>query len=214
MGVIENGVDTDRFRHSERSRAEVRDKLGIDRDAIVIGMVGRLDPIKDHRTLFVAADSLLAAGVSFQLMIVGDGPERSALEQDLRNRVGVRERTTFVGATNNVLSQLSAFDVFVLPSLAEGMSNALLEAMSVGLACVASRVGGNPELIEDGSSGMLFDAADANGLMSQLQMLLANSQRRRELGAQARKRAESAFSLRRMLANYSQMYDGLMATTT
>jgi glycosyltransferase involved in cell wall biosynthesis len=210
LDVIPNGVDTERFRRNEDIRSATRQKLGIGADTLVIGIVGRLDPIKDHRNLFVAAE-MLAAEVSIQLVIVGDGPERKALEADIKTREALSRRTQFIGNTPDVVAQLNGFDMFVLPSLAEGMSNALLEAMSVGLACVATRVGGNSEVIEDGISGLLFEARNAKALAAQLRAFAVNVKRRRECGEHARKRVEASFSLNKMLDKYSQMYEGLAA---
>jgi sugar transferase (PEP-CTERM/EpsH1 system associated) len=210
LGVIPNGVDTERFRRNNDTRVAIRQKLGITPDTLVIGTVGRLDPIKDHRCLFAAAEILVAAEVPVQLVVVGDGPERKGLEADIR-RGALSRRTHFIGNTPDVVSQLNGFDIFVLPSLAEGMSNALLEAMSVGLACVATRVGGNTELIEDGVSGLLFEAGNAKALAGHLHALASNAERCREFGEHARKRVEGSFSLNKMLTNYSQMYEGLAA---
>ena len=140
-------------------------------------------------------------------MIVGDGAERKALEADVRARTLLAGRTVFIGETSDTVSQLNSFDVFVLPSLAEGMSNALLEAMSVGVACVATRVGGNSELVEEVLSRLLFEAGDAKALADHLQSLALNPQRRKELGGNARKRVEDGFSLRRMLSNYRNLYE-------
>jgi sugar transferase (PEP-CTERM/EpsH1 system associated) len=206
IGVIPNGVDTERFRTRPEMRIAYREKLGVAPDTVVIGTVGRLDPIKDHRTLFLGVDLLLAMGVAVHLVIVGDGPERKALEASIQTRNAFSGRVTFAGETSDVVSYLNSFDIFVLPSLAEGMSNALLEAMSVGVACVATRVGGNPELIEDGSSGLLFDAGDARALAARLKTLASNPRYRQELGGNARRRVEKCFSLHRMMHNYTRLY--------
>ncbi len=207
MRVIPNGVDTKRFRPQEDVRHAARQKLGVGPDTLVIGTLGRLDPIKDHRTLFQAADLLLTFGVPVQLVVVGDGAERKALEADMKTRNLLATQTVFVGETTDTVSQLNSFDVFVLPSLAEGMSNALLEAMSVGVPCVATRVGGNPELVEEGSSGLLFEPGDATRLAAHLKSLALNPQYRHDLGGNARRRAEERFSLHRMLSNYTQLYE-------
>jgi sugar transferase (PEP-CTERM/EpsH1 system associated) len=206
IGVIPNGVDTERFRSRPEARLAHREKLGSNSHTVVIGTVGRLDPIKDHRTLFLAMEFLLAMGANVQLVIVGDGPERKALEASVQSRTNLAGKIMFAGETNDVFSYLNVFDIFVLPSLAEGMSNALLEAMSVGIPCLASSVGGNPELIEDGSSGLLFEAGDAKTLAMRLQMLSVNPRHRQELGGNARRRVEKVFSLHRMIHNYTRLY--------
>jgi len=110
------------------------------------------------------------------------------------------------GHTNDVLSCLNGFDIFALPSLAEGMSNALLEAMSSGVPCVASQVGGNPELIEHGSSGLLFKAGDVEALTDHLTSLASDAIRRRAIGLSGRKRIVENFALQRMLEQYSELY--------
>ena len=211
IAVIPNGVDTERFRRDEDMRFGVRQKWGASPSTVVIGTVGRLDPIKDHRTLFTAVSLLLALGVPVQLVVVGDGPKRKELEADVHTHEGLAARTMFVGATHDVVAQLNGFDIFVLPSLAEGMSNALLEAMSVGVACVASRVGGNTEVIEEGLSGLLFEPGDSLTLAGHLKRLASDSERRRDLGQNARRRVETLFSLNRMLNNYVGLYDGVLA---
>jgi glycosyltransferase involved in cell wall biosynthesis len=101
---------------------------------------------------------------------------------------------------------LNALDVFVLPSRSEGMSNTLLEAMAAGLPIVASRVGGNPEIIEDECSGLLFRAGDVSQLIARLKALVQNPALRQKLGRAARKRAESKFSLERMIDSYQDLY--------
>jgi sugar transferase (PEP-CTERM/EpsH1 system associated) len=211
IGVIPNGVDTDHFRPRPESHLAATEGWRASSSTTVIGTVGRLDPVKDHYTLVNAIDLLFAMGVDVHLVIVGGGPEREALEARTQNRHSCAAKVTFVGETRNVASYLNSFDIFVLPSLAEGMSNALLEAMSSGVACVASRVGGNSELIEEGSSGLLFDVGDAKVLADRLKMLALNPQYRQNLGENARKRVEKSFSLHRMMHNYTRLYTDLVA---
>jgi sugar transferase (PEP-CTERM/EpsH1 system associated) len=209
MDVIANGVDTEKFRPQEDVRRSTRQKLGAGPDTLVIGAVGRLDPVKDHQTLFRAVDSFLSLGLPVQLVIVGEGSERRALEAQIQARTSLARRTSFVGETSDIVSQLNSFDVFVLPSLAEGMSNALLEAMSVGVACVATRVGGNAELIEEGSSGLLFEAGNWEMLAAYLKTLALDPELRFDLGRKARRRVENCFSLDLMLRKYAHMYEVL-----
>jgi len=213
IGVIPNGVDTDRFRPQPETHLAARERWRASSSTIVIGTVGRLDPVKDHYTLLKAIDLLLAMGVDVHLVIVGEGPEREALQASIRTQNSCAAKVTFVGETSNVVSYLNSFDIFVLPSLIEGMSNALLEAMSSGIACVASRVGGNSELIEESSSGLLFDAGNAQELADRLKMLALNPQYRQNLGENARKRVEKSFSLHRMLHNYTCLYTDLVASS-
>jgi glycosyltransferase involved in cell wall biosynthesis len=115
-------------------------------------------------------------------------------------------RVIFLGAQDNVAELLNAFDVFVLPSLTEGMSNTILEAMATGLPVLATRVGGNPELVEDRVTGMLFTPGDAEKLAAQMDILLGDEVLRGRYGSEARRRTVADFSLDRMLANYRDLY--------
>jgi sugar transferase (PEP-CTERM/EpsH1 system associated) len=211
MQVISNGVDTERFRPLPEARTELRRKLGFTEDPFVVGTVSRLDPVKDHRGLLRAIEAVLSQGYPLQLIIVGDGSERADLERRVQASPLLRDRTLFAGEARNVTEWLNSFDVFVLPSLAEGMSNTLLEAMAAGVAPVASRVGGNPEVIEEGRSGLLFEAGDVNALATYLKGLAEDPKWRHELGTSARQRVQTCFSLKGMLENYTQLYEGVLA---
>ena len=206
IGVVPNGVDAKYFRPQPDARLVAREKLGLSADTVVVGTVGRLDPIKDHRTLFMSVELLHAMSIPVQLVVIGDGPERKALEASIQVRGSLAGKVIFVGETADVSSHLNSFDIFVLPSLAEGMSNALLEAMSTGIACLATNVGGNPELIENRSSGLLFEPRDVKTLAERLKILALKPQYRRELGDNARRRIEKHYSLHQMMHNYTRMY--------
>lgn len=211
LPVIANGVDTDRFRPLPQAREELRRELRQSADAFVVGTVSRLDPVKDHRTLFRAAEKLLAQGRSLQLVVLGDGPERAALQAEVEASPGLRGHVLFAGERGDVARWLQCLDVFVLPSLAEGMSNTLLEAMASGVAPVASRVGGNPEVIEEGQSGLLFEAGNATALAACLNLLAQDASRREQLAVGARRRVQSRFRLGDMLQQYARLYEQVAA---
>jgi len=140
----------------------------------------------------------------------GDGAERARLESRARNLPALAANITFTGQVNNVAQWLNAFDVFVLPSLTEGMSNVLLETMATGVPCIATPVGGNAAIIEADVSGLLFPAQDVQGLKERLWQLLSNPDRRLVLGHNARRRVERNYGMERMLASYAQMYTTLV----
>jgi glycosyltransferase involved in cell wall biosynthesis len=117
---------------------------------------------------------------------------------------------TFVGAVRDVLPWLNSFDIFALPSLYEGMSNTLLQAMAVGIPPLATAVGGNAEVVEHGSCGLLFRPRDVQAMSADLKGLAADPDWRRRLGSNARQRVESCFSLQRMLLAYAQMYSDVL----
>jgi len=204
--VLPNGVDVQRIAPGPEERAGIRQNLGLPATALVVGTVSRMVPIKDHPTLFRAAELLASAGVPIHLLLVGSGPELARHREAVAASPLLNGRVTFLGAVPNVTEALQAMDVFVLPSLAEGMSNTLLEAMAAGLPVIATRVGGNPELVEDGRSGWLFQPGDVSDLAARLERLAFDAGLRSALGQAARHRAVSQFSLEDMVARYSDLY--------
>jgi sugar transferase (PEP-CTERM/EpsH1 system associated) len=204
--VVPNGVDTAKFCPRLNERAEMRKRLGLPEDCIAIGSVGRLVAIKDYATLLQATKILVESGLPVCLLLAGSGPELINYRRFVGTSPNLANRVRFLGASTDVPALLNALDVFVLPSLSEGMSNTLLEAMAVGLPIVASRVGGNPEIIEDECSGLLFKAGDVSELIARLKALVQNPALRQKLGQAARKRAESKLSLERMIDSYHDLY--------
>lgn len=208
--VVPNGVDTQQFRADPQARIEVRARLRAGAKTMVVGTVGRLDPVKDHITLFRAANMALGRGLDLRLVIVGDGVQRAILQNEVERSPDLAHHTTFTGDVRNVARWISGFDVFVLPSLSEGMSNTLLEAMAVGVPPIATAVGGNTEVIEDRHSGLLVRPHDAEAICGCLMQLAADEVRREQLGRNARDRVAKQFSLDRMLKRYEEMYCELM----
>ncbi|MDX2253596.1 MAG: TIGR03088 family PEP-CTERM/XrtA system glycosyltransferase [Nitrospira sp.] len=211
---VYNGVDTARF-HPCRTRELPGAPPGfLSSNSLVIGTVGRMQQVKDQITLVRAFTHLVntvpEARQVVRLIMVGDGP---LLEESQRilNSEQCASCAWLTGARSNVAEILHAFDVFVLPSLAEGISNTILEAMASGLPVVATRVGGNVELIEEGQTGFLVPAADPVALALVLRRYLDDPQLSARQGAEGRKRAESQFGLDAMVGHYLDMYDGVLA---
>ena len=201
--TIHNGVDMRRF--GEPDRAAGRAALGVEGDTVVLGTVGRLDPVKDQMGLLDAYARLPERGASHRLVLVGDGPCRADLEAraaqpDLRGRVRI------LGERGDVPRLLAGFDVFVLPSIAEGISNTVLEAMASGLPLVATRTGGNPELVEDGVTGRLVPVGDRAVLAAALADYVADPHLRARHGKAGRQRATEEFSLERMAEGHRRLY--------
>lgn len=211
IGVIYNGVDTRRFAPRPEEHVRVRERLGVPAGRFVVGTVGRMVPIKDHPTLLRAAEILVHGGADVHVLLVGAGPELERNQQIVKASAALAGRVTFTGASGDVPNVLQSMDAFVLPSISEGMSNTLLEAMATGLPVIATAVGGNPEIVEKDRSGALFRPGDAESLAAHLKQLAESEEFRRERGAAARRRAEERFSLKRMLEDYSQMYRTLAA---
>jgi len=207
--VITNGVDTERFAPRPHLERAIREKLQLPAERLVIGTLGRIVPIKDHASLLKAAETLIQRGVDLHVLIVGSGPDLAQHQNYAKESAALSGRVTFLGATENVGEALSAMDVFVLSSLSEGMSNTLLEAMSCGVPVVATRVGGNPEVVEESSSGLLYTAGSVSELSDCLARLAQDSGLRNQLGEAARERILANFSLGRMIEQYSQLYSEL-----
>ena len=207
--TIHNGVDTRRFSPEERSACRI--SLGLDESVFTIGTVGRLDPVKDHKSLLQGFLPIARSAQPACLIIAGEGPMRRAIES-LSVELGIAEKVWLLGERHDIPQVLKACDVFTLTSIAEGISNTILEAMASALPVVARRVGGNPELIDDGVSGYLVNAGDVTALTAAYETYLYNPKLRDEHGRNARARAEQTFSLERMASRYAQLYQGLIGT--
>lgn len=210
MTVIHNGVDSRRFCPDPEARARLRRELGIPESEFCIGCVGNLLPVKDHATLLRALERSGQAVRGWHMLVAGEGPERPKLATLARevSRCGVR--ISFLGASDRIPELLNAFDVYVLPSVNEGLSNSLLEAMATGLPVIASDVGGNPEVVHDGISGLLFAAGGVDELSDHLLKLYARTRLREELGDAARRRVREEFSIESMVQNYKHLYRSLL----
>ena len=202
--LVPNGVDTARFAPAD-PEPRLRAALGAAAaDDVVIGCVARLHPDKDHATLIDAAARLARAGhTGFHLVLIGDGEERTALERQAA-AAGIGERVRLLGDRDDVAALVPQLDLFVLPSRTEGLPMVLLEAMSAGVACVATRVGGIPELLADGV-GVLVPPADPPALAAAIGGLLDDPQRRRALGRRGRERVRRQYDLRRTMAAYRRL---------
>ena len=205
---IYNGVDQERFCPGP-ARPELAPAGFLDDNPLVVGTVGRLAAVKDQATLIRAFARLPQSPRPWRLVLVGDGPQRGALEQ-LAAELGVEERCWFAGDRDDIPELLRLFDLFVLPSLGEGISNTILEAMATGLPVVATRVGGNPELVVEGRTGRLVPVSDPEALAAALAELGADGDRRRAMGEAALERVRSRFHWDRTVAAYLEVYDRLL----
>jgi sugar transferase (PEP-CTERM/EpsH1 system associated) len=204
--TIQNGVDVDRFTPDSRDKA--RRALGVSPDTVVIGTVGRLDPVKDQVSLIEAFAPLARQHPNLVAVLVGDGPHRGVVADRVSN-LGISDRVRLLGRRMDVPVLLAGFDVFVLPSIAEGMSNTVLEAMAAGVPVVATRVGGSPEMVEDGVTGLLVPVGARRELADALGVYAADSHLRALHGKAGRARAVEQFSLGRMIQSYRHMYNSV-----
>ena len=210
---IYNGVDLGRFSPRSGPRPDLAPPGFLPADALVVGTVGRLAEVKGQATLVAACANLLGKGSDtasrLRLVIVGDGALRGELERQAVIR-GISDRVWFAGDRKDVPDLMRLFDLFVLPSLGEGISNTVLEAMASGLAVVATRVGGNPELVEERHTGALVPVADPEALADVMLEFLTDDDLRARCGAAAREFVARRFSWERCVEEYLGLYDELL----
>ncbi len=193
-----------------REPTAARAALGLPIDSLVVGTVGRLDPVKGQADLLRAFSRVRGHNRRAILVVVGDGPCRDELIA-LSASLGLAGHVHLLGERHDIPRILQALDTFVLPSIAEGISNTLLEAMASGLPVVATRVGGNPELVDDGVSGILVPPRDQEALAEAVGAYLRDPGLRALHGASARQRTVACFSLERMTSSYLALYRQLTA---
>ena len=210
---IYNGVDRGRF-----SRGEKQAPIGLPADflqpgKIVIGTVGRLVAVKNQNLILEAVAALLEQDASLRqrlgVLLVGDGPLQGELQRTAAT-LTLQDIVCFAGDRSDIADLLQLMDIFLLPSLAEGISNTVLEAMSSSLPVIATRVGGNPELVEDGVTGRLIPNDDVEALAAAMLELLDNTDLRETMGAAGRKKVEQQFDWDKTVERYMAVYDGLL----
>ena len=211
---IHNGISAEGFVAGAEARRAARRVLELPEEAFIVGTVARLDPVKAQRDLIDAFAHLRAqGGQEARLVLVGDGPERSRLAARMRE-LSLEDNVLLAGTRADVPRWLAAFDVFALPSRNEGVSIAALEAMAAALPVVATRVGGNPEVVRDHETGLLIAVGDIDALAASLARYRDEPGLAERHGAAGRARLQAAFSLDAMVENYQHLYDGLLRKKT
>ncbi len=207
---IENiGVGTDLERIWRATPAEeLKRELGLG-ESKVVGVVAKLSPVKGHGRFLEAAAFILKAAGDVRFLIVGDGSERARLEREA-GELGLSGKVHFIGVRDDVPAVLKLMDVLVLSSLSEGSPNVVLEGMAAGVPVVAMRVGGVPEVVEDGVSGFLVDPGDALGLSNAVLRLLNDADGAREMGRKGRAIAVENYDINRVVARVEDVFLGLL----
>lgn len=209
VDVIYNGRDLVRYRTDESLRSVVRRELGFSDSDFVLMQVARLSAVKDHATAIRAVAHVVTRHPSLRHVIVGDGPERPAIER-LIDDLDLRDNVHLLGARNDVERLLQAADLFILSSVSEAIPLTLIEAMAVGLPCIGSRVGGIPEVIIEDETGFVAEAGDYRSFAGCIESLMANAEKRSRMGHQARRRAEQCFGRDAMMDAYFATYRELL----
>jgi glycosyltransferase involved in cell wall biosynthesis len=209
IDVIYNGVRLDDFAAGGELRREVRAELGIDPSVPVAIQVARLDYLKDHCTAVRTAERIRQKLPGFQLLVVGEGPERPKIEAEIAVRK-LAGCVRLLGLRTDVRRLLAAADLFLLTSISEGIPVTLIEAMGARLPVVSTAVGGIKEVVRPEETGLVAPAGDDAGLAAACLRLLANRGQARSLGDAGRRRAEAMFSEDEMHAQYVRLYEAML----
>lgn len=217
--MINNGIDIKRF-HTHTGKALIKQKLGIDPDAMVIGTVGRLSDEKGHVNLLEAAIHVIERYPKVVFLIVGDGPLRKQLEAkatEITDRISEKTGFShphfiFTGVRNDMPDIYSIMDIFTLPSFEEGLPMVILETMASKTPIISTRVGAIPSVLEDGRSGLFVTPGDVTGLAAAIVDLLENEEKRDTLSKNAWQRVEREFSSRKMAEKYIAVYEDALRT--
>jgi glycosyltransferase involved in cell wall biosynthesis len=201
--VIHSGIDLTAFSEARINAAAMRAKLGIPPEAIVVGTAGRLTPIKGQRYLLEAAARISPRTGDLFFVFLGDGELADALA-GMSSLLGIKN-ALFLGWRQDVPEVMSTFDIFVLPSLNEGMGKVLIEAMALGKPIVASNVGGIPDLVTHNHNGLLFPPANVAGLADSMNVLLHDPEKRAKMGEKG-KDVAADFGVEAMVQKVERLY--------
>ena len=209
MATVHDGVDLDRV--AAARKLDVRADLGLAPDTLLVGNVAALVPHKGHRYLIEAAATVVRRVPDARFVIVGEGELETALKRQVKD-LHLERQVLLTGFRPDALSLQMGFDLFAMSSVTEGMGSALLDAMAMGQATVATRAGGIPEVIVDGQTGILVQTRDAHALASAIVRLLEEPDRRTRFGAAGYERVRQCFSVEQMLQRTIDAYDHLADT--
>jgi glycosyltransferase involved in cell wall biosynthesis len=207
--VIPNSIQVDRYAKNPGIRPRQRLELGIGNDEFLWLSVGRLEQDKDHENLLAAMGLLDGKGIRASVRVAGEGPDRDRLEAAAAE-LNLQDRVKFLGTLRDLRPLYHAADGFVLPSRREGLPNVIMEALASGLPVVASRVGGVPELVHEGESGILVPPRDAEALAAAMRRLMDTPvARRREMGARGRRHVEENFGVGAVTDQWESLFQEL-----
>ena len=213
IAVIPLGLDLAPFLEADRLRGEFRAELGLPAGAPLVGIVGRIFPIKNHRLFIDAAARVAATRGDARFVVVGDGSLRPEIEKQAIER-GIGGRVIFTGWRQNLARICADLDLLVVSSDNEGTPVSAIEAMAAGRPVVATRVGGLVDLIEDGATGRLVPPRDPDALAQAIGSLLDDPDARAAMGEAARRSAGERFRAERLVADVERLYEQLIADRT
>ncbi len=202
--TIHYGVDLAKYNGANGSKN--RKELGISDFAPVIGSVARLEEVKGHKYFIQAIPKLIKRFPNMKCVLIGDGSLRKNLEMQVEE-LNLKSNFHFLGFRDDVQAWLNAMDIFVLPSISEGLPNVVLEAMACKKPVIATAVGGIPEAVIDGVTGSLVPPQDSNAIAQAISELLGNRKLAEEMGSKGRLRMEGKFSLEREVSEFEKLYE-------
>ncbi len=208
--VIWNGVDIERFQKAKVDRDAKKKELNLPSDAIVLTMIGRLHPPKDHRTLLTAFQKAISKFQNAYLLIIGEGPLRAKIERYAQS-LGLGEKVKFTGFRRDISEIMAMTDIFILSTLWEGLPFVLLEAMASSKPVIATDVNGNREIIVNEDTGLLVPPKDPEALAQAIIKLAGNPQRAKEMGEKGFLRVKEHFNLEAMVKKTTDLYESLSA---
>src|SRR3954471_5045844 len=211
FAVIRLGIELDeRVAGTENGRRESRRYLGIPGDRFAVGWIGRMTPVKRTDDVLVAFKQLRDDGVDAVLCMVGDGPDRADLERRA-HELGIVRDTVFLGYQEDVAQYYAAFDALVLPSSNEGTPVSAIEALAAGRPVVATRVGGVPDVVQEGEDGFLVEPGAIGDLADRLAQLARDPQLRERMGRAGRDRVMSRYAVERLVEDVDRLYRSLLS---
>ena len=208
FSVVHSGINLGKFFNTSVDSAGMKRELGIPEDNLVVGTAGRLTPVKGHRYLIEAARKIMNIRPDTTFVFLGDGELLDELK-NIASKLGIEENVRFPGWRLDVAEVMSIFNIFVLPSLNEGMGRVLVEAMALGKPIVASNVGGIPDLVVDGENGFLVPTGDVETMVARINDLLESMEKREKMGENGKKIAVN-FSADVMVQKIDRLYVELL----
>ncbi|NQT32572.1 MAG: glycosyltransferase family 4 protein [Candidatus Omnitrophica bacterium] len=214
IAMIHNGIELDKYVElSQEKDPLLMQEISLPEGVTVIGSIGRLSSVKGFEYLVAAFERVLHENTNVALLIIGEGPEKDALERQIK-KSGIEGKTFLIPESTQLKKHLSLFDIFCLPSVNEGLGLSIMEAMAAGRACIASEVGGLPELITDNVTGVLVPPGKPYALSRAILNLAGDPDLRQRLGAAAREKALKSFSIKNSVRATVEVYKEVIARSS
>ncbi|VAW53752.1 hypothetical protein MNBD_GAMMA05-1251 [hydrothermal vent metagenome] len=208
LSLIANGIDTVRF--SPENKSTIRQELNIANDVIVMATVSSLTTEKAHTYLLTALGKRLKIDSNFHLLIIGEGPQRSDIEKQIQ-QLHLAKHVTLLGKRNDIDKIHIGLDIYILPSLKEGLPMSLLEAMACGTASIATNVGDIASCVIDGDTGMLVEAGNSDAIYGAIDALISSPEKRKNIARAGNQIIGKKFSNEKMIQTHAELYKTLLA---